>query len=486
MQFAGQRTSLVFEPIGEPVNLLVKMSDDTLPSPNAIMVTGITPQATQADGISEAELASFLMHEVFTPGTIAVGYNNVHFDDEFIRNALYRNLLDPYEREYKNGNYRYDIIDLIRMAHDLRPEGIVWPIDEETGRPTFRLEKLSAANGLAHEHAHDALSDVYATIAVAKLLFEKQPKLFRYEFNMRKKKTVQEFHTAGEPFLFTSPLFSRPEGMTSVVLPLATDPTRANCSLVYDLRFAPDDFIGMSEDELAHRLYSRNEILAAENALRLPIKEFFFNRAPAAAPLSALTKEAAERLKIDKAVCLRNAAELRKAMRETDLFARIRNLFEHNRRVASEPVDSVLFERSSAAPTNDPDLMIYSGFFSDADKERMRRALMLSAEEMLTTRFDFEDPRLNEMVFRFVCRNHYGSLDDQTRAKWKSFCAQRLLVPPQDHLINFSFYMRKIEERLASRETLAKDKVILKELRDYGLRLEREILGKNIDRGAQS
>ena len=130
--------------------------------------------------------------------------------------------------------------------------------------------------------------------------------------------------------------------------------------------------------------------------------------------------------------------------------------------------------------------MIYSGFFSDADKERMHRALMLSAEEMLTTRFDFEDPRLNEMVFRFVCRNHYGSLDGKTRAKWKSFCAQRLLVPPQDHLINFSFYMRKIEERLASRETLAKDKVILKELRDYGLRLEREILGKNIDRGAQS
>ena len=88
MQFAGQRTSLEFEPLGEPVNLLVKMSDDTLPSPSAIMVTGITPQATQADGISEAELAGFLAHEVFTAETIAVGYNNVHFDDEFLRYRL--------------------------------------------------------------------------------------------------------------------------------------------------------------------------------------------------------------------------------------------------------------------------------------------------------------------------------------------------------------------------------------------------------------
>ena len=482
-QFAGIRTNDRFEPIEEPVVLYCKITPDYLPDPAACLVTGITPNETLRKGTNEYEFISTINGIFSVPGTTVLGYNNIRFDDEFIRNALYRNLTDPYEREYKNGNYRYDIIDLIRMAHDLRPEGIVWPVDEETGRATFRLEKLSAANGLAHEHAHDALSDVYATIAVAKLLFEKQPKLFRYEFNMRKKKTVQEFHTAGEPFLFTSPLFSRPEGMTSVVLPLATDPTRANCSLVYDLRFAPDDFIGMSEDELAHRLYSRNEILAAENAVRLPIKEFFFNRAPAAAPLSALTKEAAERLKIDKNSCLENAAKLRRAMRETDLFARIRSLFEHNRRVASEPVDSGLFERSSAAPATDPDLMIYSGFFSDSDRERMRRALTLPPEQMLRTRFDFEDPRLNEMVFRFVCRNHYGSLDGKTRAKWKSFCAQRLLVPPQDHLINFSFYMRKIDERLASRDTPAKDKVILKELRDYGRRLEREILGKTPDGG---
>lgn len=478
-QFAGIRTNDRFEPIGDPVVLYCKITPDYLPDPAACLVTGITPNETLRKGMCEYEFIKTVNDIFSVPGTTVVGFNNIRFDDEFIRNALYRNLMDPYEREYKNGNARYDMIDLIRMAHDLRPEGIEWPVDEETGRVTFRLEKLTAANGLSHEHAHDALSDVYATVAVAKLLFEKQPKLFRYEFGMRRKKTVQDFYTEGKPFLFTSSLFSRPEGCTTPVFPLATDPARANCSLVYDLRFDPEEFVSMSEDELAHRLYSRNEILEAENAVRLPVKELFFNRAPAVAPLSVLDAAAAERLKIDVPRCLAHAERLKKAVREEDLLVRIRNLYDRERRYASGQNEGGLLEHTPAAPANDPDLLIYSDFFGDADKERMQRVRTLTPEEMLTTRFDFDDIRLNEMLFRFVCRNYYGSLDETTRTKWKSFCAQRLLVPPQDHLINFSFYMRKIEERLASRDIAPGDKIILKELRDYGRRLEREILGKS-------
>ncbi|MDY3938655.1 MAG: exodeoxyribonuclease I [Spirochaetia bacterium] len=480
-QFAGIRTNDRFEPIEDPVVLYCKITPDYLPDPAACLVTGITPNETLRKGIGEYDFIRTI-NEIFSvPGTTVVGFNNIRFDDEFIRNALYRNLLDPYEREYKNGNARYDMIDLIRMAHDLRPEGIEWPVEEETGRVTFRLEKLTAANGLSHEHAHDALSDVYATVAVAKLLFEKQPKLFRYEFGMRRKKTVQDFHTEGKPFLFTSPLFSRPEGCTTVVFPLATDPTRSNCSLVYDLRYDPEEFISMTEDELAHRLYSRSEILEAENAVRLPVKELFFNRAPAVAPLSVLDEAAAGRLKIDVPRCLAYAARLKKAVREEGLLTRIRNLYDRDRRFSSGQTEGGLLEHSPAPPVFDPDLLIYSDFFGDADRERMARARSLSPEEILTTRFDFDDARLNEMLFRFVCRNYYGSLNEATRAKWKSFCAQRLLVPPQDHLINFSFYMRKIDERLASRDIAPGDKVILKELRDYGRRLEREILGKSGD-----
>jgi len=88
MQFAGIRTDLDLKPLGEPYNMLVKLNDDVLPSPEALMVTGITPQQTLSDGLIEAEFAKILSNEVFTPDTIVVGFNNIRFDDEFVRHLF--------------------------------------------------------------------------------------------------------------------------------------------------------------------------------------------------------------------------------------------------------------------------------------------------------------------------------------------------------------------------------------------------------------
>ena len=175
MQFAGQRTDMDLNLVGEPVNILVKMSEDALPSPGAIMVTKITPQDTLRDGISEAEFARLAVEEIFIPNTIAVGYNTVRFDDEFMRALLWRNFHEPYEWEWKDGRSRWDILDVVRLTRALRPEGINWPVRED-GVATNRLELITKLNDVSHEHAHDALSDVYATIAVARLIKEKQPK----------------------------------------------------------------------------------------------------------------------------------------------------------------------------------------------------------------------------------------------------------------------------------------------------------------------
>ncbi|MCV4932819.1 exodeoxyribonuclease I, partial [Escherichia coli] len=84
----------------------------------------------------------------------------------------------------------WDLIDVVRAAYALRPDGIVWP--EQDGRVTLKLERLTAANGIDHGQAHDALSDVRATIALARLIREKQPKLYDYLFALRSKQKVQE------------------------------------------------------------------------------------------------------------------------------------------------------------------------------------------------------------------------------------------------------------------------------------------------------
>src|ERR1044072_97770 len=97
MQFAGIRTDMDLQPIGEPYNVLVKLDEDTIPSPVALMVTGITPQQTQADGLSEAECTNLVCEEICSKETIMVGFNNIRFDDEFIRHLFWRNFYDPYE-----------------------------------------------------------------------------------------------------------------------------------------------------------------------------------------------------------------------------------------------------------------------------------------------------------------------------------------------------------------------------------------------------
>ncbi len=205
MQFAGQRTDLDFNPIGEPVDILVKMTDDALPSPGAIMVTGITPQKTLAEGITEAEFVRLVTEEIFVPNTVAVGFNSVRFDDEFMRATFWRNFYDPYEWEWKDGRSRWDMLDVVRMVRALRPEGINWPVDEK-GRATNRLELLTKLNGLEHQHAHDALSDVFATIAVARMLKEKQPEMIDFLFKIRTQKEVKKYvnlHNK-QPFVYTS------------------------------------------------------------------------------------------------------------------------------------------------------------------------------------------------------------------------------------------------------------------------------------------
>ena len=273
MQFAGQRTDMELNPIGEPVNILVKMTNDALPNPGAIMVTKITPQKTLEDGYTEAEFCKIVTEEIFTPDTIAVGYNTVRFDDEFMRAILWRSFYDPYEWEWKDGRSRWDMLDVVRMVRALRPEGINWPVTDK-GKATNRLELLTKLNGLEHAHAHDALSDVCATISVAKLIREKQPKMFEFLFKMRDKKEVQKLVNLEnkQPFVYTSGRYNADFDKTTVVVPITT--SRNGNVLVYDLRYNLDEL--MTEDE--PKFYP-------------VVKELCYNKCPAVAPLSVLNDE---------------------------------------------------------------------------------------------------------------------------------------------------------------------------------------------------
>jgi exodeoxyribonuclease I len=286
MQFAGIRTDMDLNTIGEPYNVLVKLSDDTLPSPEALMVTGITPQQTQGDGYTEAEFAKFLSDEIFTPETIMVGFNNIRFDDEFMRYHMWRNFHDPYEWSWRDGRSRWDLLDVVRMTRALRPEGIVWPVVD--GKATNRLELLTKENGIDHFKAHDALSDVEALIAVTGLIKSKQPQLYSYLLGLRDKKQVKRLVNLDDkkPFVYTSGRYDMEHDKTTVAFPLTAG--KNGNVIVYDLRYDPKNVVDLSVNDLKKKLYATWEERKADGFVPLPVKELQYNRSPAVAPLGVL------------------------------------------------------------------------------------------------------------------------------------------------------------------------------------------------------
>ncbi len=455
-QFAGLRTDDNFEPLGEPQVFYCRLSPDYLPDPGACLLTGITPQKVNGDGMPETEFAARILEEFNQPGTCVAGYNSIRFDDEFIRNLLYRNFRDPYEREYKNGNSRWDILDLMRTARDLRPEGIEW-IDRADGKPDFTLESLAAANGIEHTHAHDALSDVYATVGLAQLVYRRQPKLFRYLFKLRKKQEVwkQIDLYKRTPFLHTSGMFTSKQGCTTMVAPLTVDPVNGNCVLCYDLRYDPTPLLELPEAEIRRRIFTPDEELEVE---RIRIKGLHVNRAPSISPAKTLKDAEAARLGIDLDAC---RAHYRKIRDAKELNQKLRRVYSEQKR----------------ADASDPDLKIYSGgFFKDADRERFTRVLSTPPAELPALRLDWEDPRIPEMLWRYIHRNYPEVMPEEEQRKWRSFCASRLLIPSAEGAMRLPEFRKQLAALREDRDLPPRQKLIAGELETYADELEGRLL----------
>lgn len=406
MQFAGQRTDMNFHPIGEPYNLLVAVNDDTLPSPYALMVTGVTPQETVADGYTESQFAKLFMEEIATPDTVILGYNSVRFDDEFMRALLWRNYCDPYEWAWKDGRSRWDMLDVVRMTRALRPEGIKWPTVD--GKAVNKLELLSAENGLEHEKAHDALSDVVALIGVAKLIADKQPQLFQYLLKMRDKKALKELVSLDSktPFVYTSGRYDAAYDKTTVAMPIA-EADFGNV-FVYDLRYDPTDWLEKSEREIADIVFLPYAERGDEY-VRLPVKKLQYNRVPAVAPVAVLEKEDGwAKIKLDYATIEKH----RQTLLAHPEFA--------------ERVAKVLLKKPDFPAVPDAEGQVYDGFVSDRDKLRSEVLRNTSEHDVALYRPEFEDTRLQELFPRYKARNFPRQASSDELASYETWRTARL------------------------------------------------------------
>lgn len=405
-QFAAQRTDLELNPLGEPIVLWAAPALDLLPSPEAALVTGLDPFDLAARGQCEAECLARIHAELREAGTCSVGWNTLRFDDEFIRFGLYRNFFDPYEREWADGNSRWDLLDFARLLHALRPDGIEWPRNED-GTPSFRLEQLAAANGIVHRAAHDASSDVEATLGLARLLRAQQPRLWDYHLEFRSKQRARGLldPARGEPILHVTSRFPGRRSGAGIVLPLAEHPLSPNQIIVCELHAAPEPLLELAPEAIAERVFSRAEDLPADQP-RISLKTVHLNRCPALVELRHVRAAELDRLELDRTRCLEHAAQLRQC---PDLAERVRRAFVR-----------------AAVPDVDPDQALYAALPDRRDQARRLAVRRARPEQLAALAEGWHDPRSAELLFRYRARNWPQTLDTNESARWRAYRERRL------------------------------------------------------------
>lgn len=406
-QFAAIRTDADLNEIGDPIMIYCRPAPDFLPEPESCLITGITPQVCLDRGIPEYEFAGQIEAAFSQPNTIGVGYNTIRFDDEITRFMFWRNLIDPYAREWQNNCGRWDLLDVVRTTYALRPEGIEWPLRED-GLPSFKLEHLTQANHLNHESAHDALSDVRATIAVARLIKQHQPMLFDFCLALHKKdRAAQEINLiTPKPFLHVSGMIPASQGCLSIMWPLGTHPRNKNEILAWDLSYDPEELWSLDAETVRTRMFSKTEELP-EGVTRLPVKSIALNKSPIVIrQLKTLSEERAAELGIN-----------------------IGNALAYAAKAAQAPDLSALWEQVYQAPAKkdrvDVDEDLYGGFVQAQDRKQLNQLRFLPEETLATTPVAFEDKRLEELFFRYRARNFPQTLSEDEQARWENLRIDR-------------------------------------------------------------
>ncbi len=410
-QFAAIRTDAELNEIGEPIMLYCQPANDFLPDPQSCLITGITPQECLEKGLPEHQFAAQIEQAMAWPRTVGVGYNTIRFDDEITRFMFWRNLIDPYAREWQNDCGRWDLLDVVRTAYALRPEGIQWPVNAE-GKPSFKLTDLTAANGLVHESAHDALSDVHATIALARLIKTAQPKLFDFCFGLHKKDRVlaelglPATQASAKPFWHISGMFAPERGCLALMWPLAMHPGNKNELLAWDLAHDPSELASLNAAQIRLRLFTKSSELP-EGVSRLPVKSVHLNKSPMVmSNLKVLNETMAQRWNVDVPAQLQHAAKARDLPDMSAIWTEV-------------------FKREAAGPV-DADEDLYGGFVGNADRRRLNDLRQCTPDKLASARPGFDDARLSELLWRYRARNFPKSLNEQEQQRWEAHRAARL------------------------------------------------------------
>ena len=445
-QFAGIRTDENLNILDEHM-FYCKPTHDCLPAPEACAVTGISPQLCEQKGMIEHAFIQKINTEFSTPNTCIVGYNSIRFDDEFTRHALYRNFIDPYAWHWKNGNTRWDILDVVRLCYALKKDASLEWVYDENGKPIFKLDQLSLANGIEHANAHDALADVRATIAIAKIIKESQPQLFDYAFSLREKKTVERKIQLFEPMLHTSGMYPAEKSCTRLAVALAYHPEYNDRAIVFNLDQDPGLLLELEVEELKALMFTKQSELP-KGVERLQIKDLVFNKSPMFVPnVYKLEPKIIEQLQIDMETCLGRLS-----------------FIKDNQKAIGKIVQDLYKNDQERIKTTDVDQTLYDGFMDNGDKRIGDQIQTLSVDALKDFHPKFKDDKLSILLMRFKARNYPETLSEDEAEDWFETVQGRVQAGENGYLA-IDDYFQRIN---AMREQHPNNEKLWQQLEAYG------------------
>ncbi len=462
LQFAGVRTDENLNIIEDPVDIYCKLPNDHLPHPAATVITKITPQQANSKGLIESEFAGIIYDNMSQANTCTVGYNNLRFDDEVTRHMFFRNFYDPYKREYANGNSKWDLIDLVRATAALRPDGIEWPLHQQgelAGRNSFKLEDLVKANGFANANAHNALADVYATIDLAKLLYNKKRKLFDYFLNLRNKVYANTILAEHDKLVHVSSKYGSLRQYCSVIHSLGQHPINKNEVIILDLTKDPKPIFELSAAELATIIFTKKNELP-EGTPELGIRTIKLNQCPFIATTKILSEADNHRLQLDFSQIEQNLQQINNNKQE--LYSKIKKIYENPDKRITHDVEQSLYT---------------GGFLGWEDAKKVAKIPLTPPKKLAQQTIKFDDDRLSELLFRYLGRNHPNALSDEDKNKWHEYRKLRLSFNLTEHKIlgfnDFDILLREQQQKSANNTA---EQQLLTELKDYAKKLENELI----------
>lgn len=449
VQFAGIRTDWDLNEIGEPLVVYCEPAIDLLPNPQAVLITGITPQQARERGVPEYVFAKHI-HAVFSENnTCRVGYNNVGFDDPITRHLLHRNFYAPYECEWQNNNSRWDIIDLVRACGAFRPDGLEWCLDEQ-GRPAYSLAALAEANNIKHGQSHDALTDVRETLGLGRLIKARQPSLFDYSLKLRKYGAVRQIlpRDGKTPIVHVSPFYGNERYCVGLLLPLMEHPQRKKNMLFYDLTVDPGPFLDADADTLAKCVSDYR--MSHQYGLR----DIALNKCPFIASKNILEHAALERTGLQLEVCERHLSQI----------VALGDVLRQRLSAAYAQDNSV---HDSNTPTPDAEALYeQGGFLADSDAALLPKVRACKPEDLATQDFEFHSPHMRELLFRYRARSFPDTLSGEEQVRWRDFCQHRLNNPPGE-IPSAESYAAKINELRMEGGVSAKSSALLNALEEW-------------------